>query len=214
MINNLLSFLTNENIYLIANWGVIPFWLLLIFLPYHQLTSFFTQSIIPFFLLGIGYAYLSYGIFLEGNILGGFELYNGLSGLYSMFANETLLLVFWLHFLAISLFAGAWMILPFSIIEMGALAGCMFYCNRQCNRQEVITVSDELVSIEQGVRQPNHAITYQRLWAKYLVSPPSHPWGVSRIAIRSHNHESELGQFLSQADKQQLVKALKRVTPR
>jgi hypothetical protein len=110
MINNLLSFLTNENIYLIANWGVIPFWLLLIFLPYHQLTSFFTQSIIPFFLLGIGYAYLSYGIFLEGNILGGFELYYGLSGLYSMFANETLLLVFWLHFLAISLFAGAWIV--------------------------------------------------------------------------------------------------------
>ena len=110
MINNLLSFLTNENIYLIANWGVIPFWLLLIFLPYHQLTSFFTQSIIPFLLLGIGYAYLSYGIFLEGNILGGFELYYGLSGLYSMFANETLLLVFWLHFLAISLFAGAWIV--------------------------------------------------------------------------------------------------------
>ena len=112
------------------------------------------------------------------------------------------------------LFAGAWMILPFSIIEMGALAGCMFYCNRQCNRQEVITVSDDLVSIEQGVRQPNRAITYQRLWAKYLVSPPPHPWGVSRIAIRSHNQESELGGFLSQADKQQLVKALKRVTPR
>ena len=110
MISNLLSFLTTENIYLIANWGVIPFWLLLIFLPYHQLTSFFTQSIIPFLLLGIGYAYLSYGIFLEGNILGGFELYYGLSGLYSMFANETLLLVFWLHFLAISLFAGAWIV--------------------------------------------------------------------------------------------------------
>ncbi len=85
----------------------------------------------------------------------------------------------------------------------------MFYCNRQCNRQEVITVSDDLVSIEQGVRQPNQAITYQRLWAKYLVSPPPHPWGVSRIAIRSHNHESEFGQFLSQADKQQLVKGAK-----
>ncbi len=112
------------------------------------------------------------------------------------------------------LLAGAWMILPFSIIEMGVLAGCMFYCNRQCNRQEVITVSDDLVSIEQGVRQPNQAITYQRLWAKYLVSPPPHPWGVSRITIRSHNQESELGAFLSQADKQQLVKALKRVTPR
>ncbi len=110
MINNLLSLLTYENIYLVANWGVIPFWFLLIFAPYHQLTNFFTQSIIPFLLLAIGYAYLSYLIYAEGNIFDGFELYYSLDGLYSMFANEALLLIFWLHFLAISLFAGAWIV--------------------------------------------------------------------------------------------------------
>jgi hypothetical protein len=63
--------------------------------------------IIPL-LLGGAYVYLSYNIFLNGNILGGFELYNGLDGLYSMFADEALLLIFWLHFLAISLFTGSW----------------------------------------------------------------------------------------------------------
>ena len=110
MINNLLTLLTYENIYLIANWGVIPFWLLLIFLPNNQITNFFTQSIIPFLLLGVGYAYLSYKIYLENNIFDGFELYNGLDGLYSMFANEVLLLIFWLHFLALSLFLGAWIV--------------------------------------------------------------------------------------------------------
>ena len=110
MINNLLSFLTNENIYLIANWGVIPFWLLLIFFPYNQLTNFFTQSVIAPLLLAAGYVYLSYTIYLEGNIFNSFELYNGLDGLYSMFANDSLLLVFWLHFLAISLFTGAWIV--------------------------------------------------------------------------------------------------------
>ena len=110
MINNLLSFLTYENIYLIANWGVIPFWLLLIFFPYNQLTNFFTQSVIAPLLLSAGYVYLSYTIYLEGNIFNSFELYDGLDGLYSMFANESLLLVFWLHFLAISFFAGAWIV--------------------------------------------------------------------------------------------------------
>ena len=110
MINNLLTLLTYENIYLIANWGVIPFWLLLIFLPNNQITNFFTQSIIPFLLLGVGYVYLSYKIYLEENIFDGFELYNGLDSLYSMFANEVLLLVFWLHFLALSLFMGAWIV--------------------------------------------------------------------------------------------------------
>ena len=110
MINNLLSFLTYENIYLIANWGIIPFWLLLIFFPYNQLTNFFTQSVIAPLLLAVGYVYLSYTIYLEGNIFNSFELYNGLDGLYSIFANESVLLVFWLHFLAISLFTGAWIV--------------------------------------------------------------------------------------------------------
>ena len=110
MINNLLAFLNLENIYLIANWGVIPFWLLLIILPNHQITNFFAQTIVAPLLLAVGYAYLSYQIYQEGNIFDGFELYSGLDGLYSMFANEALLLIFWLHFLAISLFAGAWIV--------------------------------------------------------------------------------------------------------
>ena len=110
MINNLISFLNFENIYLIANWGVIPFWLLLIFLPHHQITNFLVQSVIVPLLLAAGYIYLSYSLFTDGNMFDGFELYSGLDGLYSMFANETLLLIFWLHFLSISLFAGAWIV--------------------------------------------------------------------------------------------------------
>ena len=110
MINNLLSLLTSENIYLIANWGVIPFWLLLMFASNHQITNFFVQSIIAPLLLAAGYAYLSYNLYLDGNIFDGFELYNGLDGLYSMFANEALLLIFWLHFLSISLFVGSWIV--------------------------------------------------------------------------------------------------------
>ncbi len=110
MINNLLSLLTYENIYLAANWGVVPFWLLLIFFPHYQVTNFFVQSIIAPLLLATGYVYMSYLIFLDGNIFGGFELYNGLDGLYSMFSDEGFLLIFWLHFLSISLFAGAWIV--------------------------------------------------------------------------------------------------------
>ena len=110
MINNLLSLLTYENIYLVANWGVIPFWLLLILIPNHQITNFLAQSIIVPILLAVSYAYLSYIVYQEGDIFDGFELYSGLDGLYSMFANEALLLIFWLHFLAISLFAGTWIV--------------------------------------------------------------------------------------------------------
>ena len=104
MINNLLALINSENIYLLANWGVIPFWILLILFPNHSLTNFFVQSVIVPLILGIGYVYLSYNLYLENNMFDGFELYSGLDGLYSMFANEDLLLIFWLHFLSISLF--------------------------------------------------------------------------------------------------------------
>jgi len=103
-----MDILNYQNIYLMANWGVIPFWLLLIIVPNHGVTNFFVQSIIAPLLLAGAYGFVAYNIFLEESIFDSFELYNGLDGLYSMFANEAFLLVFWIHFLAISLFAGAW----------------------------------------------------------------------------------------------------------
>jgi len=108
MINTLQDLLTNENIYLLANWGVLPFWLLLIFIPNHAITRFFCHSIIPFLLLGSAYIFVSYQIFLNGNFWEGFKLYYGLDGLDEIYAEETVRLVFWLHFLAISLFTGSW----------------------------------------------------------------------------------------------------------
>tara|TARA_B100000242_G_scaffold98703_1_gene67953 strand:+ start:503 stop:973 length:471 start_codon:yes stop_codon:yes gene_type:complete len=110
MINDLIALVNSETIYLAANWGVIPFWLLLIFIPNHPLTNFFVQSIIAPLLLATGYIYLSYNLYLDNSIFDGLELYRGLDGLYSVFANENLLLIFWLHFLSISLFAGAWIV--------------------------------------------------------------------------------------------------------
>ena len=84
MIETLTLNLTNENIYMFANFGVIPFWLLLIFLPSVRLTKILAQSVIAPLLLGISYAFLSYKIYLEGNIFDGFQLYQGLDGLYTV----------------------------------------------------------------------------------------------------------------------------------
>ena len=110
MINNLINLLNYDNVYLIVNFGILPFWILLIMLPNHGFTNFFTQSIIIPLILAAAYIYVGYNIFLSGNILNSFELYRGLDGLYSMFSNEAFLLIFWIHFLTISLFVGAWIV--------------------------------------------------------------------------------------------------------
>ena len=103
MINNLEPYLTYENIYLVANWGVIPFWLMLIFIPNNGVTKFFVHSVVTPLLLGVAYVYIGYKIYLEGNIFEVFNLYFGLENLYTIYSNETFLLIFWLHFISISL---------------------------------------------------------------------------------------------------------------
>ena len=108
MINNFEEYLTLENIYLLANWGVIPFWFLLLFSPNNIITRFLVHSIVMPLLLGFAYIFLVYKIYLNGNFLDGFGLYLGIENLYAIFSDENFLLIFWLHFLSISLFVGAW----------------------------------------------------------------------------------------------------------
>ncbi len=108
MLNNLESFLTVENIYFFANWGVLPFWLMLMVSPNEIISRIFVHSIIIPLLLATAYSYLGYLIFLEKNLFEVFNLYFGLEELYAVFSDEKFLLIFWLHFLALSLFVGAW----------------------------------------------------------------------------------------------------------
>jgi len=108
MIDNFLSFLTYENIYYIANIGVIPCWLLLVVSPNHIITKFFVKSVIIPLLLSTAYIFVTYQIYITENIFEIFNLYLGLNDLYALFSNEAFLLIFWLHFLSISLFVGNW----------------------------------------------------------------------------------------------------------
>ena len=110
MADYILSFLTYENIYLMANIGVIPCWLLLIISPNHLITKFFIKSVIIPALLSTAYIFVAYQIYVTDNIFEVFNLYLGLEEVYALFSNEAFLLVFWLHFLSINLFVGNWIV--------------------------------------------------------------------------------------------------------
>ena len=108
MINNFQEYLTLENIFLFSNWGIIPFWLLLLFTPNGTITRILIHSILIPLLLGSAYIFVVYKIYQNGNFFDGFELYLGIENLYAVFSDENFLLIFWLLFLSISLFTGAW----------------------------------------------------------------------------------------------------------
>ena len=111
MIEQIYTYFTIEMIYLWLNIGVLPFWLLLIFFPQAKICKIFTTSIFPIFILTMIYCYLIYTIFKNGyNFLDNFNLYLGIKNLVALFSDSSFLILFWIHFLAINLFCGSWIV--------------------------------------------------------------------------------------------------------
>ena len=103
------DYLTLENIYLWTNFGVLPFWFLLVIIPNSKITQLFVNSIILPLILAITYVYVFYlAILLDEPIFDVLKLYLSLDNLYTIFATENFLLAFWIHFLALNLFLGSW----------------------------------------------------------------------------------------------------------
>ena len=110
MLTQFQEYLTFENIYIWANFGVLPFWAMLIIIPNSKVTQFFVNSIILPLILSTTYVYVIYQtILLDEPIFDIFKLYLSLDGLYTVFATESFLLIFWLHFVALNIFLGSWM---------------------------------------------------------------------------------------------------------
>ena len=103
------DYLTFENIYLWVNFGVLPFWLMLIIIPSSKITQFFVNSIIIPLILSAAYIFVFYQIILsDESLIDIMSLYLSLDNLYTIFATQGFLLIFWLHFIALSLFLGSW----------------------------------------------------------------------------------------------------------
>ena len=103
------EYLSFENLYILTSFGILPFWILLIIIPDSKVTQFFVNSIILPLILSTAYIYVVYQIILlDEPIFDIFKIYISLDNLYTIFANESFLLIFWLHFLSLNLFLGSW----------------------------------------------------------------------------------------------------------
>ena len=109
MIAQFQDYLTLENIYLWTNFGILPFWLMMIIIPNSKATQILVNSIILPLILSATYVYVVYqAILLDEPLLDIFKLYLSSDNLYTVFATENFLLIFWIHFIALNLFLGSW----------------------------------------------------------------------------------------------------------
>jgi hypothetical protein len=95
-----------ESLFSAASTLVLPGWLLLVFLTrWRGTTALITSVLIPA-MLAITYLGLMVSNF--GVEPDGFEAFNSLAGIKSLFQHDGLLLAGWIHYLAFDLFIGSW----------------------------------------------------------------------------------------------------------
>ena len=99
--------LTPELVFTYANYGVLPFWALLIFIPHLKLTDLIVHSVAAPLLLGVVYLWL----FLDGAFTqNGASLadFMTLAGVMKLFTMKEAVVAGWVHYLVFDLFVGAW----------------------------------------------------------------------------------------------------------
>jgi len=111
MIEQIYAYFVIETLYMWVNIGVLPFWLMLIFFPQSHLCRIFVASIFPILLLSGAYIFVLYKSYLIGyDFIGNFSLYLSLDELSRLFEDHLYLMLFWIHFIAINLFIGGWIV--------------------------------------------------------------------------------------------------------
>ena len=120
MIESIKDFFTLEMIYQVTNIGVIPLWLLIIFVPRSKITQGLVNNLFIPLIMAFTYSYLaleqlspsdalSYNTEKDPlDFLENFKLYLGLDQLMLLMDKSLFVLIFWIHFLTISLFLGVW----------------------------------------------------------------------------------------------------------
>ena len=111
MFEQIYNYFTIEMLYYWVNFGVLPFWIILIFFPQSHICRYFITSIFPIFTLSGVYIFVLYKSYLNSfDFDNNFQLYLGLENLSNLFSNKNFLLMFWIHFISINLFTGGWIV--------------------------------------------------------------------------------------------------------
>lgn len=106
---------------------------------------------------------------------------------------------------------GAWLVLPFSGLELLALIAA-FYVNALGGQQrEVISVAPDALRIRRGRRGPQAEWRMHPYWTRVLLVQDPRGWYPSRLLLRSHGRSFEIARELHGRERESLAHELRAV---
>lgn len=109
---------------------------------------------------------------------------------------------------------GLWLVLPFTVLEMSILTGCLYYCVRRTHTTEVLTLSKSTLVFERGINRPTQRFDLDRYFSRFFLEAARHPWYRKKVSLRCREQQFEVGSFLSDEEKDDLVSQLRAMISR
>ena len=106
---------------------------------------------------------------------------------------------------------GLWLVLPFSLLEIAVLTACLYCCVRRTHTTEVLTLSQTQLVFEKGIDKPTQRLAFNRCFSRFLVDPPRYPWHRKSVALICGGTKLEVGGFLTDNEKDDLVSQLRKI---
>ena len=106
---------------------------------------------------------------------------------------------------------GLTLILPFAGLELLALGVVLYISAWRSNIKEVVNVNEEKIRIEIGRNVPEEIYELDKAWANIVLERSWNNWYPSRLLLRSHGRQLEIGKFLNEQERQCLAIELSKV---
>jgi uncharacterized membrane protein len=105
---------------------------------------------------------------------------------------------------------GAWLIVPFSGLEILLLGVCLYQCARKNAECEVVHIGKDFIKVERGRKQVNECVEFQRSWSRVNLTESRLNGYPSRLTISSRGREVEIGASLVNDERLALARELQR----
>lgn len=112
---------------------------------------------------------------------------------------------------ALFVYKGFYLVLPFSGLEVMFLGIALYLVYRHYSVCQIIYFTRDSVIIESGIDHATDRIEYQRFWSRFYIDHQG-PQNIPVLKIRSRDHVTEIGDFLSYHDKLLLIQLIKDLT--
>ena len=107
------------------------------------------------------------------------------------------------------LFLGLWLVVPFLLIDVLAVAAAFYLIRRNSRIYESIDIDDATLEIHHHEVLRAKSWSFDIHWVKINLQERGHPWQATRLLVGSHGKWIEFANFLTDEERVSLSRALK-----